>query len=116
MTDKQKSQELGLRLKIHVCDWGFGYVNRNDVGSNKPKRHLCRKCKSTDWRNKNKDNFFTPEGQAVLAGALLNSDEDLQLGFSNYLTNRIPYFSSIKIIAETKLAELFYEFVESEKV
>lgn len=64
--------------------------------------------------------FFTPEGQAVLAGALLE-DSDLMHNFGCWLESYgskderyKEYWDYFKIIAETKLAQLFYEFIESE--
>lgn len=76
---------------------------------------------------KHNPDFFTPEGQAVLAGALLGKEnKDLLSRFDtwqghNHKTHLwspvCALTSCLKLVEgkETKLAELFYEFLESEK-
>lgn len=82
--------------------------------------YACGHMRST---SKDRPDFFTPDGQAVLAGALWENDT---LGKNFYIAesflawlkeqpihNKNGYHL-FHIIAETKLAELFYEFIESE--
>lgn len=118
MTDQEKSKVIADRLRIHWCKAGQAILGYDGM-----KNGMCYLCEKPLLEGRVPDNpdFFTPEGQKVLAGALAHSNnfsltqkflrrESEPLGGA-YMTLSNNW---LIIIAETKLAELFYEFIESE--
>lgn len=140
MTTQEKSKVICDRLGIKhgrvtggfeernfgliVCSCGKEFINKLEEGSD------CSYSSKEFWSHlKNPIDFFSPDikerrnNQAVLAGALLEiKNRKTFVNLSYYIHDekkvygvRKPSNFYLEIIAETKLAQLFYEFIESEK-
>ena len=113
-TNQEKSRVIAGKLKLHWHEFVKHHPNAEE---------WCYGCETNRLVCQDNPDFFKPEGQAVLAGALWENDT---LGKNFYITesflawlkeqpihNKNGYHL-FHIIAETKLAELFYEFMEQE--
>lgn len=124
MTTQEKSKVIASKLGIeNWCEPIKEYQIQGDI----PEECVVYNCSCgkerivRDWywavHNTNPD-FFAPEGQVKLAEALTNTDEGRyhlmrENGFYSFLRQK-DIKDWLKIIAETSLAQLFYEFIESE--
>lgn len=125
MSNEQKSQVIAEKVRLCIHDMETHVRN---LGTPKAGLH-CKKCSfiSKDplaFFRPNSD-FFTPEGQKVLAGALrkLRDSESpkekiLYIRFNRYLNKKSLIDKAdaiLETIDKTNLAELFWEFLQTEK-
>lgn len=125
MTNQEKSRVIAgkVGIKEHLID------SNNPKDTSIYNTYYCTcgyETKVTDhivkhFRESSPD-FFTPEGQAVLAKAL-SEDDMLLLEFDMWFKSLIEkgqvkpidMFNINNMIAESSYTEFFYEFLESEK-
>ena len=112
MEREEKNKVIADKVRIHLHQW------KEHIGG------FCIGCdiaqvdidyNNTEFKeNSPNPDFFTPEGQAVLAGALfLTENIEMYKRFDEWLYIHEPISSNaiwLTIIEETKLAELFYKF------
>lgn len=121
-TNEQKNQVIGS--KVGICWHGLpgdfrNFLNLGEVPCNSCGGSFDKRLWLFDngkFRNLNNPDFFTLEGQKVLAKTL-NSTEDnyrLYVKFQKWLNTEC--YTCIDIIEHTNLAELFYDFIESGNV
>lgn len=110
---------LNIPSKVRCC----GKVHYYPWQACRNKGKLEYKKKKYCWMHLPKDapiDFFTPEGQVVLAGVLLGKGVGRSflawlIAVKGYGKGTFsPHVAWLEIIAETKLAEIFWEFIQSE--
>lgn len=126
LTNEQKNQIIASKVGIDTSHIMLVHDYEGTMGCDdfKPTEWSCEcgfkgdTIRSEIHREKfpNPD-FFTPEGQKVLCLHLQIRSDTLSFEFLNWLNSKYKGSPEwLTIIAETKLAELFFEFCCEEKL